>query len=110
MRARSLRWDSSVYALAILVPVAFVAGLLGAPILYLLTYGQFWSSMGTALTGFTVLGTMVGGLYGFAGLFGKGNRPVPGHSRSPRPHEHTEVRLSTLEPTREIPVVHVSTQ
>jgi len=110
MRARSLRWDSSVYALAILVPVAFVAGLLGAPILYLLTYGQFWSSMGTALTGFAVLGTLVGGVYSFAGLFGKGKRLVPGHSQTPRPHGQTEVTLSTLEHTREIPVVHVSAQ
>jgi hypothetical protein len=105
---RSLRWDRSVYALAILVSVAFVAGLLGAPILYLLTYGQFWSSMGTALTGFAVLGMLVGGMYGFAGLFGKGSRPVPGHSRNPRPHRQPEVRLPSLEPAREIPVVRVS--
>lgn len=110
MRRRSVRRGSPVWVVTVLVPVAFVAGLLGAPILYLLTYGQFWSSMRTALTGFAVLGMLVGGMYGFAGLFGKGTRPVPGDNRNPRPHRQPEVRLPSLEPAREIPAVHVSAQ
>lgn len=81
-------WEGLVERRSVLVPLivfpcGFVAGALVAPVLYLLTYGDFWKSLGSTLIGFATVGILLGSLLGVTDLFTDwaGQRP----RRRPRP-------------------------
>lgn len=68
-------WERPI-VLALIIPGGFVAGLLVAPVLYFLTYGDLWKSLGSTLIGFATMGVVFGSLFGFVDLLGWiGQRP-----------------------------------
>jgi len=62
-------WEHPLVLPLVVFPCGFVAGLLVAPVLYLLTYGDFWKSLGSTLIGFTTVGVLLGSLFGVTDLF-----------------------------------------
>jgi len=69
MRLLGTFWESPLVLMLIVFPGGFVAGLLVAPVLYLLTYGDLWKSMGSALIGFATMGVLLGSIFGVVDLF-----------------------------------------
>jgi uncharacterized membrane protein len=62
-------WEALVESRSVVVPVilfpcGFVGGLLAAPVLYFLTNGDFWKSLGGTLIGLATLGILLGSLFG----------------------------------------------
>ena len=87
MRLWEWLWERPHVMPLIVFPSGFVAGLLVAPVLYLLTYGDFWKSLGSTLIGFATVGIVLGGLLGatdfFAGWVGGKPRRRP-RARPPK--------------------------
>lgn len=64
MRGNMRSKGDPLFFLLIVFPVGFLLGFLVAPVLYLLTYGDFWNTLGTTLIGFGIVGALVGGVFG----------------------------------------------
>lgn len=79
----------------IVFPGGFVAGLLVAPVLYLLTYGDFWKSLGSTLIGFATMGVVFGSVFGFVDLLA-GWVPPTSPRRSVGRSRHGITRRSSL--------------
>lgn len=69
MRLPGRFWERPLVLPLILLPGGFVAGVLVSPLLYFLTYGDFWKSMGATLIGFATIGAVFGSAFGVVDFF-----------------------------------------
>ena len=65
MRGKATLLGHPIHPMLIPFPIAFFTGSLVADVIYFISDGDFWTSMGTVLIGFGLVGALLAAVFGF---------------------------------------------